>query len=92
MLVTLFINIAVSLISFLIGLLPDADPTVTAFITNNFGLVKTLLEGANSFIDIPALFFILSVFIIGESLLLISKITQWVLANLSFGIFKRTNA
>lgn len=89
MFIQALIDIAFSMLSYLVALFPTADNSLITFLNTNYLTLRTDLAGLNSIVDIPSLFLILSAFIAIEGALMLFKFTKWVIANISAGIFKK---
>jgi hypothetical protein len=90
MILDYLINWALSLITYVISLLPNADPAIVTFISSQLSTVKELLVTLNFGIDIVTFGQMLVWFLIIELALLLLHLTQWIIANVSLGIYKPT--
>jgi len=89
MILQALLDVAVTLLKFVVSVFPQVDTSIVELINSQFSIFKTALNTANFFIDIPALMILLGLAFSIESLLLLYRITAWVLHNLTGGIFKK---
>ena len=83
-------SFAISVITYLIGLFPTADPTVVTFISSSLTTVKTMLININFMIDIITLGKILVWSLVIEISMLTFHLIQWIVANVSVGFYHPT--
>jgi hypothetical protein len=90
MIFNVIVSLVVSLLNYLVGLLPSGDSAILAFLTSSLTAVRSLLISINFVIDVPTLGLLLGWFISIEIAILAFHVVQWVLQNVSAGFYHPT--
>ena len=89
MLLTAFYNFVINTLNFFVSLFPNADNNTLNLIVSGMITLRGLISRANFFLDVQQFFAILTVVVATESIILVMRITKWILHNLSLGFFKK---
>jgi hypothetical protein len=84
-----FINLASYLLLVIINMLPDANPQILTFLSEKFAIVKDLLLAINFLFDVNTLLWVLGIALTTEAILFGFKIFEWIVTNLTVGLYKR---
>lgn len=77
------------LITILLAVFPNSNPSTEATITNSTVLVRQFLLTAGYFFPINLFLTLLAIIIVTETSIIAIKITSWILHTVTVGFFKR---
>jgi hypothetical protein len=78
------------IVGYAVSVFPEPDPTIITYITSSLTTVRSWLTALNFVIDIPTLGIILGFAILIEFTILGFHALQWILQNLTVGLFHPT--
>lgn len=88
MIISTILGIVYTILSFLLGLLPLADPVLIQAIRTNTQTIRTIIDNANWIFPIDNLFLFFNTFILILFSIFTYKVAKEILKNISGGIVK----